>query len=226
MEPRMLVNDHGFLSASRDRRSRSVSVGVEASGMSEDLKLELINTPVRGREIFEHGESETDNAGNIAHGAFGDETEISSTYGSPTAATVGGGSDTANVGLLMAQQDAMRTPGSVVSRRHMNVDVSTPQSTSLDVDYDPRTAATPLTPYLVAKGRGMIQNSAPPKQSQKGIFDRDEEDSILNAKENQNAAGKKFQVKGRKKVFDGRRKTLGVPGMAFKPVVGSPLRKE
>jgi hypothetical protein len=213
MEPRMLVNENGFLSASRERRSRSASVGV-------GMRQELINTPVRGREILDGGENGTD-------GVDGDdETEISSTYNSPTAATVGGGGDTANVGLLMAQQDAVRTPGSVISRRRANVDVSTPQSTSLAVDYDPRTAATPLTPYLVAKGRDLIQMSAPPKQVNKSIFDQDEEDSVLGQMENQTAPARKFQVKGGKKVFDGRRRTLGVPGMGFKPIVGSPLRKE
>ena len=223
MEPRMLVNDHGFLSASRDRRSRSMSVGVETSGMSEDMKLELINTPVRGKGIFQQAGTRSENS---RKGASEDDTEFSSTYESPTAATVGGGGDTANVGLLIAQQDAVQTPGSQMSRRHANVDISTPQSTSLAVDYDPRTAATPLTPYLVAKGRDLIQKSAPPKQVKKGIFDNEEEDSIIGQKENQIAVGKKFQVKGGKKVFDGRRKTLGVPGMGFKPVVGSPLRKE
>ncbi|KAJ9605123.1 hypothetical protein H2200_010513 [Cladophialophora chaetospira] len=220
MEPRMLVNENGSLSASKERRSRSFSVGVESSGMSKDLKLDLINTPVRGREILQSREDAYDAT------EISEETEISSTYQSPTAATVGGGGDTANVGLLMAQQDAMRTPGSFMSRRHINVDASTPESISLAVDYDPRTAATPLTPYLVAKGRGLIQMSAPPKQENKGIFDQDEEDSILAQKENQSGAGRKFQVKGGKKVFDGRRKTLGGPGLAFKPVVGSPLRKE
>jgi hypothetical protein len=123
-----------------------------------------------------------------------------------------------------------RTPGSALPRsRHVDISVSTPESVSLAVDYDPRTAATPLTPYLVSKGQGLIQMSAPPKQSQKGIFDNDEEESILARMENGDG-GRKFQVKGAggKKVLDSRRKTLGVPGvgMAFKPVVGSPLRKE
>ncbi|EXJ65170.1 hypothetical protein A1O7_01510 [Cladophialophora yegresii CBS 114405] len=230
MEPRMLVNENGLLSASKERRSRSVSVGVEMHCLREDLKQELINTPVRGREILN----------GCADGVEDDaeETEISSTYNSPTAATVGGGGDTANVGLLMAaQQDAnaVRTPGSVISRRRAKVEVATPQSTSLAVDYDPRTAATPLTPYLVAKGRDLIQMSAPPKQVNKGLFDQDEEDNSLLSGQTENDTredgAKKFQVKGKgkgtgKKVFDGRRRTLGVPGLGFRPVVGSPLRKE
>ena len=231
MEPRMLVNENGLLSASRDRRSRSISVGVELSGMSEKMKLELINTPVRSTDSLD---------GAISHDAAAEvdeETEISSTYHSPTAATVGWGGETADIGTLMAEQDALRTPGSAVSRDYRNIDVSTPQSASLAVDYDPRTAATPLTPYLVAKGRDLIQMSAPPKQVNKGIFDRDEDDSVLGEMEKRSgngngngngAQGKKFPVKGGRKVLDSRRKTLGVPGlgMAFKPIVGSPLRKE
>ena len=224
MEPRMLVNDHGSLSAKPERRNRSVSMSVELALRNEDLKSELINTPVRGNEIFEQQHP--------LNSALGDETEISSTYNSPTAATVGGGGDTANVALLLAQQDVRRTPGSAISHHKYlptTTEVETP--TSLNVDYDPRTAATPLTPYLVAKGKDLIQRSAPAKQVQKGIFDNDEdeEDSLLVTKQEQmeKEKGRKFQVKGNKG-YEGRRKTLGVPGVEgrFKPVVGSPLRKE
>lgn len=274
MEPRMLINENGFLSATKDRRSWSMSLGVELAGMSDDMKMDLINTPVRGKEIFEkpHNddidnaqeaaptvigvEDETDisstyNSVNTpvrakevlaqAHargvaaaiGGIDDESEISSTFNSPTAATVGGGGDTANVGLLMNQHQVAQTPGSTYHRRHANMqNPSTPQSVSnLAVDYDPRTAATPLTPYLVAEGRDLIQMSAPPKQVNKGIFEKDDEDdSLLIAAEKEKVTdgGKKFQIKNGKKVPDGRRKTLGVPGLGFgyKPVVGSPLRKE
>ena len=225
MEPRMLVNENGFLSAFKDRRGSSMSVGVDYSGMSEEMKLELIQTPVRGKEIMDGVEHESQHAHDGASEVEA-ETEISSTYESPTAATVGWGGETANVGLLMAEQAVTQTHRSVMSRRHVDVDVSTPQSTSLAVDYDPRTAATPMTPYLIAKGRDLIQKSAPPKQINKGIFDRDDDDSVLGQKENVNDTGKKFQMKNGKKVLDGRRKTLGVPGLGFKPIVGSPLRKE
>ncbi|KIX96101.1 uncharacterized protein Z520_08356 [Fonsecaea multimorphosa CBS 102226] len=223
MEPRMLVNENGLLSASREHQRRSLSA--EYAGLTGEMKTELINTPVRGNEVL----GRVDHLGSGVDA--GDESEISSTYNSPTAATVWGGGDTANVGVLMAQQDS-ETPASVESRK-ITTDVSTPKSVSLDVDYDPRTAATPLTPYLIAKGRELVQMSAPPKQINKSIFDRDDDDASSSAAEKPQAnGGKKFQVKMQGKsgkgLLDARRKTLGVgvAGMGFQPRFGSPLRKE
>ncbi|KIW84222.1 hypothetical protein Z517_03471 [Fonsecaea pedrosoi CBS 271.37] len=215
MEPRMLVNANGLLSTSRDQRR---SVSAEYMGFTGEMKADLIQTPVRGDE----------NRGNGVE--VEDESEISSTYNSPTAATMWGGGDTANVGALMAQQDK-ETPGSVVSKK-FTTNVSTPKSVSLEVDYDPRTAATPLTPYLVAKGRELVQMSAPPKQINKSLFDRDEDDDSAAPEKGQANGGKKFQVKmqgkSAKGLLDARRKTLGVgvAGMGFQPRFGSPLRKE
>lgn len=226
MEPRMLINENGLLSASRENRR---SLSAEYAALTEEMKMELINTPVRGKEGLESTEN-----------GVGDETEISSTYDSPTAATVGGGGETANLGYLLSAQDTegdtdaeiSKTPGSTATKR---ANMSTPQSTPLAVDYDPRTAATPLTPYLVAKGREMVQMSAPAKQINKGIFERDGDgDSVLEKdKDKEEGHGKKFQVKVNKKrgLLDARRKTLAMGanlglGLGFKPVVGSPLRKE
>ncbi|EXJ76063.1 uncharacterized protein A1O5_00571 [Cladophialophora psammophila CBS 110553] len=223
MEPRMLVNDNGFLSASKEHQRRSLSA--ESAGLTGEMKMELVNTPVRGMEVV----GSVEHTGNGVE--VGDESEISSTYNSPTAATVWGGGDTANVGLLMVQQDA-ETPASAVFKK-VTTDLSTPKSVSLKVDYDPRTAATPLTPYRVAKRRELVQMSAPPKQINKGIFDRDDDDDDSAAGEKGRAnGGKKFQVKmyGRsdRGSSDARRKTLGVgvAGPGFKPRIGSPLRKE
>ncbi|KIX00495.1 uncharacterized protein Z518_10635 [Rhinocladiella mackenziei CBS 650.93] len=223
MEPRTLINENGFLSASRANRR---SLSAEYAGLTEEMKMDLINTPVRGRED-----------------QIEDESEISSTYNSPTAATVGEGGQTADVGYLLSSAQAPDNDGdqdsSVIRHTHtphinnnkMNsnqANPNTPPSTNLSVDYDPRTAATPLTPYLIAKGRELIQMSAPPKQINKGIFDRDDDG------ENENggvAGGKRFQIKmngnGKARVLGdaARRRTLGA-GLGFKPVVGSPLRNE
>ncbi|OAP62241.1 hypothetical protein AYL99_04444 [Fonsecaea erecta] len=200
MEPRMLVNENGLLSASREQRR---SLSAEYAGLTGRMKQELINTPVRGNEVFGHVEHPRSCIG------VEDESEISSTYNSPTAATVWGGGDTANVGVLMAQQDC-ETPASV-ERKTNTAAISTPKSVSLDVDYDPRTAATPLTPYLVAKGRELVQMSAPPKQINKSIFDRDDDDA--GAAGGTATGGQKFHVKMKGKsgkgVLDARRKTLG-----------------
>ncbi|OQU95703.1 hypothetical protein CLAIMM_01881 [Cladophialophora immunda] len=220
MEPRMLVNDNGLLSASKEHQRRSLSA--EYTSLTGQMKMELINTPVRGNEVFGGVEP-------LGNGVeVGDESEISSTYNSPTAATVWGGGDTADVGVLMAQQEN-QTPASVESKK-ATADMSTPKSVSLDVDYDPRTAATPLTPYLIAKGQELVQMSAPPKQINKSIFDRDDDDESAAAEKGLANGGKKFQVKMQGKsgkgLLDARRKTLGVAGMGFQPRFGSPLRKE
>lgn len=255
MEPRMLINANGLLSAKRDGRR---SISAEYAGLTNEMRLDLINTPVRGREELVRAEdenSETDLEDSIVVNAqVGEESEISSTYSSPTAATIGGGGETADLGRLLANYEAGEegeteldgTPNFRSLTR--NADVSTPQNTSLAVDYDPRTAATPLTPYLIAKGKGLVQMSAPPKQIQKGLFERDEdgENSLLadggDRESNGNDAEtggvmkgemKKFQVKMSgvtrgNKAKDIRRKTLAAAtaNIAFQPVVGSPLRKE
>lgn len=106
------------------------------------------------------------------------------------------------------------------------------------VSYDPRTAMTPGTPYLVSQGKKLIQMSAPPKQQTgKRLFDHDDDDDNneqeeagdhLNSRdpnESQSDAikkdAKKFRMRNLdSKIRDNRRRTLG-----FKPVVGSPLAK-
>jgi len=84
-------------------------------------------------------------------------------------------------------------------------DVSTPTGL-LKVDYDPQTTTTPMTPYLMAKGSKLMQMSAPSKPNGKGLFDNEEHE---------------LKDKMKLKLDQARRRT-----MAFKPVVGSPLKKE
>ncbi|KAL9111462.1 MAG: hypothetical protein Q9227_004140 [Pyrenula ochraceoflavens] len=96
------------------------------------------------------------------------------------------------------------------------------------VAYDPVAAgvATPMTPYLMAKGRGLVQMSAPPKQVGKGLFEVEDEErddsEIGGRKENGVEKGKlRLKMEGAR-----RRQTLGIGaggGMDFRPVVGSPL---
>jgi hypothetical protein len=258
MEPKMLINANGLLSAKRDGRR---SISAEYAGLTNEMRLDLINTPVRGREELMRAEAancEADLEDSIVSNAqVGEETEISSTYNSPTAATLGGGGETADLRLLVANYETGEegeseldcTPNLKTLTRNANV--STPETTSLAVDYDPRTAATPLTPYLIAKGKGLVQMSAPPKQIQKGLFERDEDNEnslVADGGEREsnanNAEGgvmkgemKKFQVKmngvtrgkgAGAKAKDIRRRTLAAAtaNVAFQPVVGSPLRKQ
>ncbi|KAK5064335.1 hypothetical protein LTR84_000168 [Exophiala bonariae] len=261
MEPRMLINANGFLSAKRDGRR---SISAEYAGLTNEMKMDLINTPVRGKEQLtgvEDDNSEADfNESIVANAHIGDESELSSTFNSPIAATIGGGGETTDLRQLLADYDAGEegeteiegTPNFRLLTR--NMDVSTPEGAFLAVDYDPRTAATPMTPYLLAKEKSLVQMSAPPKQIQQGLFERDEEsdnslmydgaerDSTLNGADAENGEMKgemkKFQVKmngvtrgkgaagGKGK--DMRRRTLAAAtaNIAFQPVVGSPLRKQ
>lgn len=255
MEPRMLINANGLLSAKRDGRR---SISAEYAGLTNEMKMDLINTPVRGKEEPIHTEDENSEVdlyeAIVANAQIGDESELSYTYNSPTAATIGGGGETTDLRQLLANYDAGEsdetglegTPNFRLLTRNANI--STPQTTSLAVDYDPRTAATPMTPYLLAKGKNLVQMSAPPKQIQQGLFERDEEsdnslmydgaerDSNLNGADTENSEMKgemkKFQVKmngvTRGKGKDMRRRTLAAAtaNIAFQPAVGSPLRNQ
>ncbi|RVX74009.1 hypothetical protein B0A52_02899 [Exophiala mesophila] len=248
MEPRMLMNANGSLSAKKNVRR---SVSDEYARWTPEMKFDLINTPIRGKSEMETGTPQS-NSG------LADDTEISSKYDSPTAATIGAGGETADIGALMSshrkrtnsvsfhgedededeESSLLTSPGFATH----GAQTSTPQPTvSLDVDYDPRTAATPLTPYLMAKGRDLIQMSAPPKQFNQGLFEKRAASSNLSnsadepESESQTPAAhrgemKKFQVKmnhakGNGHARDGRRRTMGA-ALGFKPVVASPLRRE
>ena len=174
MEPRALVNKNGSLS--KARAGRRVT---SAEFMTEKMRDELVNTPVRTYEVPE-AIAPRESTGSL----FEENTEISSTYNSPTT--------TMNV---------------------RKVGVSTP--TEL-VGWDPATAMTPApkgvammeTPYLMKAGEtAMGLKSAPPKQSNKGLFD-------------ENEAKKKGEEKMKVKLDNARRRTMG-----WKPRVGSPLGK-
>ncbi|KAG9785254.1 hypothetical protein ABEF93_006977 [Exophiala dermatitidis] len=188
-------------------------------------------------------------------------------YGTPTMATVGDGADgeTRNVNVNLNtvddedEEEDVECGSSILlntaytplplSRTTSKRNISTPESACLAVDYDPRTAATPLTPYLAAKGQSQnkgqsqvgrdVPQSAPAKQINKGLFENDD-DNNDGEEDNGNGRNKKFKVESRSKTSgtggDGaRRKTLGANlrrlprgsvGLGFKPVVASPLRKD
>ncbi|KAI1621396.1 hypothetical protein EDD37DRAFT_668204 [Exophiala viscosa] len=182
------------------------------------------------------------------------ETEYD--YDSPAAATVGDGGETTGLRFLAGhgqgqeQDDSVMgsglettsmtsmTPPPLVKARGQAAAVSTPQSALLQVDYDPRTAATPVTPFLrasttankkstLAKG----QMSAPAKQVNRSLFEQDEQSESVGAGAGPAAGGRKakFQIKNKMTgKADARRRTLGATLKdveTHKPVVGSPLRR-
>ncbi len=260
MEPRILRNENGSLSATKQGRGRK-SLPAAHFG-NEDMKMKLAKTPVRALQQAEadkendvnlqFDDEEVDSrsdeeeqvrcAGEVQ--SEGDqnteeETELNSVYDSPAAATVGDGGETMDMRYLstIPRDDSIlsniaATP-MVASKK---TSMETPQSANLQVDYDPRTAATPLTPYMAAKGMGrqdLVQMSAPPKQINRSIFECDDEEELAQEDDDKKEAGtkkkQKFQVRMRGKEAGGsdgaRRRTLGA-NLAFKPVVASPLRRE
>lgn len=270
MEPRMLINENGLVSSTREHRRLTWGDHLR---MTEAMKMDLINTPVRGRESLdsvESGQGHDETGVEVDEQEHdGEETDLSLTstyddYRSPAAATVGEDGQTANVGTLLSASSfgheaqevddyddessltdhtplplSLGASGKKITAGSGGGRPSTPRSTSLTVDYDPRTAATPLTPYLLAKGKGegtgegnLVPMSAPPKQLNKGIFDRDDAygDRGLERGSGSGNNGRKFHVRmnGKPGGNSARRKTLatGLFGVKHQPVVASPLRKE
>jgi hypothetical protein len=163
-----------------------------AEFMTSEMRDELVNTPVRTYQpsVTQAGKSPS------LESILG-ESDISSTYNSPTT--------TMNV-------------------RH----VATP--TEL-VGWDPATSKTPAraggevgmdTPYLMRQGGIVLEQvrdggvmSAPPKQTNRGLFDKENVKEGVKGEANGNGTEKpKF------KLGDARRRTMG-----WKPAVGSPLGK-
>jgi hypothetical protein len=195
MEPSALINANGSLTRSTGRRTTS------AEYMTDAMREDLINTPVRTYAAPSNEEEETAKArqslGSLFDAHNDESTELSSTYNSPTT--------TMNV----------RNPG-----------VSTP--TEL-IGWDPATSATPAptpgpshlagqkTP-LVSKSQTQIHAkgmmSAPPKQLNQSLFAVEAE----SGKDKDNRAEGDGKLKG--KLENARRKTMG-----WKPRIGSPLGK-
>ncbi|KIV78290.1 hypothetical protein PV11_10019 [Exophiala sideris] len=231
MEPRTLVNENGLLSATKRRGRMSLPASLrtrESVGVQSGLEVEVEDEgEVEDKENVDEAEIDDTPGGDmdydndvsmksVCDGEYGDdfedsyEYEAESNYDSPAAATVGDGGETFGNGLkfLAGQRRDQDDSG-------LEATVSTPQSAILQVDYDPRTAATPITPFVrattadkkidLAKG----QMSAPAKQVNRSLFEQDadaEDESVREARP-------KFQIKSKRGrqtgKGDARRKTLG-----------------
>ncbi|KAJ4506357.1 hypothetical protein HRR93_001943 [Exophiala dermatitidis] len=248
-----------------------VNAEAESSSVNEDSEMLDYDVVEVGETSFGPSVSVSTADDDYDDGTFGQNGG----YGTPTAtatatmATIGG--ETRNVNLITVDgfgsfeqqrdqnenEDDEEVGGSSIllntaytplplSRTTTKRNISTPESACLNVDYDPRTAATPMTPYLAAKGNIKEQDvaqSAPAKQINKGLFENDDDN---NDGEEDDGRNQKFQVKLRSKNGDAkadgglggngpsRRKTLAganlrrLPrgSLGFKPVVASPLRKD
>jgi hypothetical protein len=185
MEPKALINANGSI-----RTGRRVT---SAEFMTSEMRDELVNTPVR---TYQPPVPAARNSPSLE--SLLGESDISSTYNSPTT--------TMNI-------------------RH----VATP--TEL-VNWDPATSKTPAraggvaaeldTPHLMKQGGIVLEHarengamSAPPKQINRGLFDKENE-GVGKKESNKTAAAEKSKFK----LGDARRRTMG-----WKPAVGSPLGK-
>ncbi|KAK5022797.1 hypothetical protein LTS07_009775 [Exophiala sideris] len=245
MEPRTLVNENGLLSATKRRERMSLPASLSRgesapadSGLQVEVEVEVEDKEnVGDAEVDDMPGDDMDYDNDVSmtsvyDGQYGDELEDSyeyeaeSNYDSPAAATVGDAGETIGNGLRFLagqgrdQNDSglettTMTPLPPVNARYQLGSVSTPQSAILQVDYDPRTAATPVTPFVrvttankkVALGKG--QMSAPAKQVKRSLFEQDadaEDESVREARP-------KFQIKSKRGrqtgKGDARRKTLG-----------------
>ncbi|EHY52332.1 hypothetical protein ABEF92_006993 [Exophiala dermatitidis] len=252
-----------------------VNAEAESSSVNEDSEMLDYDVVEVGETSFGASVSVSTADDDYDDGTFGQNGG----YGTPTAtatatmATIGG--ETRNVNLITVDgfgsfeqqrdqnenEDDEEVGGSSIllntaytplplSRTTTKRNISTPESACLNVDYDPRTAATPITPYFAAKCNIKEQDvpqTAPAKQMNKGLFENDD-DNNDGEEDDGNGRNQKFQVKSRSKNGDAkadgglggngpsRRKTLaganlrrlprGSVGLGFKPVVASPLRKD
>lgn len=194
MEPRALINLNGSLSAAKGRRSDSAEMITAA------VRGELVASPVRvgSCPLGIAADKTTDDEEEVEDEVFG---SLNSSFSTPTgvhAAAAFSASTTSN------RADAI------------------PATPTGYVNYDPdeeNSQMSPTTPYYLSQGAKLMQQTCPPKQTQKGLFDMEKTGS-----------GKGFPVSGRiddqpdegvrKRLEQARRKTMN-----WKPRVGSPLTR-
>ncbi len=213
MEPRALLNMNGNLSEAAGVGRRSFS-----AEMTQKFKDELVNTPLRGHtpdQVSEsagpsdadepEGETETEHTGSLESG-----------FSTPTGALLV--STTSTSAMLPPA-----TPTGVV-----NYDPSTSQTPGAGAAAADGACYSPTTPYYLSQGAKLVQMTCPPKQTGKGLFEKEDEVEGAERGVGEGATGTGFPVSGRigdvqdekvrKRLAEARRKTMG-----WRPRVGSPL---
>jgi hypothetical protein len=161
------------------------------------MKAELVSTPVRAnRRSLQTSRDETvaDDGDDSAFGS------LDSSFSTPT-------------GVQAA------FAASTTSNPNNNAAFATPTG---HVEYDPSIEMSPTTPYYLSQGAKLVQQTCPPKQTQKGLFDIDVGGG------DRRASGSGFPVTGRiedqpdesvrVRLEAARRKTMN-----WRPRVASPL---
>lgn len=239
MQPRALLNNNGSLSLSASVPHQRRSFSAE---LSREMRDELINTPVRGREI-----AQQDLSGSPAtDGNDGATTEPVPSPGNGYF-TASANDQADNDEAEDAEGDSFlppATPTGFVAYDPADPAFQTPFAAGPDSANDPSAALSPTTPFYLDQGHKLIQMTCPPKQTGKGLFDVDEGDGGEGGPGGQVArSGQVAEMSGvpsqsfrvrkmrgmdgalGKKIADARRRTLGVEG-GWKPVVRSPLGRD
>jgi hypothetical protein len=217
MEPRALLNMNGNLAtASAPRRSFSAE-------MTRQMKDELVNTPVRGvpssgLESLDRDRAAGDGDEVLQHAEFEE-----SGFSTPTSLSTPDDADAASVLAAPA------TPTGFVNYDPAATTSHTPGPGGMGGAY------SPTTPYYLSQDAKLVQMTCPPKQTNKGLFEREEGESGRQTGSSGNNSGKSdlgqglgFPISGklgdvkdeavRKRLAEARRRTMG-----WRPVVGSPL---
>lgn len=214
MEPRALLNMNGNLSQATGVGRRSFS-----AEMTQKFKDELVNTPFHGRTSEQASEPTARSRDDENESEAEDEQSgsVESGFSTPTGAFA--------ISTTSAATLPPATPTGFV-----NYDPSTshqtPAGTAADDD-----AYSPTTPYYLTQGARLVQMTCPPKQTGKGLFEKEEdEDGLVDGKDGAGVGidGTGFPLSGRlgdvqdervrKRLAEARRRTMG-----WRPRVGSPL---
>ncbi|KAF7505636.1 hypothetical protein GJ744_000571 [Endocarpon pusillum] len=223
MEPRALLNMNGTLSKATGAAAGRRSVSAE---MMQKLKDELVNTPVR-----RHGCDKTsdvssqpreEDAEAEAEAEFDNSASIESGFSTPTGVFAISTTSAADLqpatptGFVNYDPSTSQTPGG-------------PNDRAADGD---AASYSPTTPYYLAQGAKLVQMTCPPKQTRKGLFEKEDQqgqsEEIGGGVENGKGGSGGFPISGqlddvkdarfRKRLADARRRTMG-----WRPAVASPL---
>lgn len=223
MEPRALLNLNGTLSQAVGSGKRTFS-----AEMTKKLNEELINTPVcnhtsdptsnsAGDSDITDDQAETEHTGSFVKSDFSTPTGVFAISTTTTTASAISPPATTPTGFVNYD------PSSTLDR--------TPTAGA----EGPRDGAdySPTTPYYLSEGAKLVQMTCPPKQTGKGLFERDDEDDedaggrdLGNGVVGEGAIA--FPLSGRiadvrdeavrKRLVEARRRTMG-----WRPTIGSPL---
>lgn len=221
MEPRALLNINGTLSKAPGAAAGRRSVSAE---MTQKFKDELVNTPVRGRDC----------------GSDQPATAISSKSREEDAE--------AELEISGSVESGFSTPTGVFAISTTSAVDLPPATPTGFVNYDPSTSHTPsgpndraadgdaasyspTTPYYLTQGAKLVQMTCPPKQTGKGLFEKEDVQGHAEVGDGMKigkGGGAGFPLSGRlddvtdagvrKRLADARRRTMG-----WRPRVGSPL---